>query len=154
MAKGYNEAVKLLNGYRQLQTAILNLEEEIAELERECGIVKSVRYDKTPVQGGTSGYEEGVISNLDRRAELQTRLDIARSKEGRIKRALDTLSTTERRILECAYIDFAPGYVYRLVEELHYEKTKIYNLRGFALGKFAAAMGIGILHAEKTRKNL
>lgn len=141
MAKSYSEVIKLLKGYRQLQTAIINLADEIAELERECGAIKSVRYDKTPVMGGTSGYEDSLISNINRRNQLNEKLENKKSKERRIQRALDTLTDEERFILRKAYIDYAPGYMWRLMDELHYEKTKLYNLRGFALGKFAAALG-------------
>ena len=140
MANGYDEAIKDLREYRDLKTALINIPDEIAELEQECGAVKSVRYDKTPVMGGTSGYEDALILNIDRRNRLAIRLDTAKSKINRIDRGLSGLTETERLILRRFYIDGQRGYLDRLTLELGYERAQIYRIKDAALQRFVRSM--------------
>ena len=57
-----------------------------------------------------------------------------------IDNALAMLDDQERLVLERFYINRCPGYVDVLCQELGYERSHIYNIKGAALRHFTTAM--------------
>ena len=57
-----------------------------------------------------------------------------------IERGLASLDKTERLVLDRFYIDRPKNHVERLMEELNYEKTRVYEIKDQALYKFTIAM--------------
>ena len=135
----YNAKQDLIE-YDSICQSLHNIPEQIRELEEQITSLKSVRYDKTPVQGGLSGQESRLIDYIDRKERLKINYAVARSKQERIKRGMDALDDRERRVVELLTIRKAAGNLDRLCREYSYEKSQIYNIQTRALKKFTLAM--------------
>ena len=140
MADWEKNAVKDLREYGCIKESLINIPAEIHELETAARTVKSVTYDKTPVEGGTSGREDALINNIDRRGRLAENLEVAKSKVARIERGLAVLSERERRVLDGFFMRREYGYLERLKLDLGYEDRQVYRIKDEALKKFTLAM--------------
>lgn len=129
-----------LREYRYIRDSIDNLRGQIEELERQAHTLKGTAYDRTPVKGGTSGWEDRLIGNIDRRGRLGENLRAVQAKVARIERGLAALTDRERRVLDGFYVDRRGQHVERLCEELGYEERNIYNIKDEALKKFTLSM--------------
>ena len=140
MADWEKHSIEDLREYGALKESLGTLPEEIRALEEDMQLVKGTRYDKTPVEGGASGYEERLINYIDRKGRLEQNLDLAQAKVERIERGLSVLTENERLVLTRFYIHREPRYLDRLCGELGYEKTAVYGLKNRALKRFTLAM--------------
>lgn len=140
MADWEKHSIDDLREYGALKESLGTLPEEIRALEEDMQLVKGTRYDKTPVEGGASGYEERLINYIDRKGRLEQNLDLARAKVERIERGLSVLTENERLVLTRFYIQREARYLDRLCGELGYEKTAVYGLKNRALKRFTLAM--------------
>lgn len=140
MAKWEANAKADLREYQQVKDSLENIPMRLHELELEIQSIKSVTYDKTPVQGGTSGREDHIINNIDERNRLKFNLQVAQLKVERIEKGLAGLNQQERRVLEYTFIRPEYGGVHRLCREMSYEKTAIYDMIGAALRKYTLSM--------------
>ena len=116
------------------------LPEKIRLLEDQMQFVKGTQYDKTPVEGGSSGYEERLINYLDSKTRLERNLKAAQERVDIIEHGLSVLSDTERLVLQRFYINREKNSVERLKNELGYEKSEIYRIKDNALKRFTVAM--------------
>ena len=133
-------AVKDLREYGCIKESLINIPAEIHELETALHTIKSVTYDKTPVAGGTSGREDALINNIDRRGASCGKPEVAKSKVARIERGLAVLSDRERRVPTGFFMRRSYGHVEWLADELGYEERNIYKIKDEALLKFTLAM--------------
>ena len=140
MADWEKNAIKDLREYQCIKESLVNIPAEIKELEMSVQTIKSVTYDKTPVAGGTSGREDALISNIDRRGRLTENLAVAQSKAKRIERGLAVLSEREKRVLDGFFMHRSYGHVERLADELGYDNSHIYRIKEDALKKFTLEM--------------
>ena len=115
-----------LNAWR---AALTTIPERIRALERAYGAIRSAMTDATPVAGGTTVRDEMLVSNIAERDKLKSNLEITRHNVKRLESALELLPRDERIILERFYVNREKNHVERLMEELHYEKTQIYQLK-------------------------
>jgi len=137
-------AVADLREYKAQLTSIQNLKDAIAECQAGIDQLHSTQYDKTPVMGGESGYEERILTNMDKIKRLNGNLAIARSKAARVDRGMAALDDEERIVLERMYVNQERDAVRRLCEDLNCEIAQIYRIRRRALNRFTRAM-YGIL---------
>ena len=140
MADWEKNAVKDLREYGCIKESLVNIPAEIKELEMAAQTIKSVTYDKTPVAGGTSGREDALINNIDRRGRLAENLIVAQCKVARIERGLAVLSEREKRVLDGFFMRREYGYLERLKLDLGYEDRQVYRIKDDALKKFTLAM--------------
>lgn len=140
MADWEKHSIEDLREYRAVKESLGTLPEEIRSLEEDMQLVKGTRYDKTPVEGGASGYEERLINYIDRKGRLEQNLGLAQARVERIERGLSVLTENERLVLTRFYIHREPRYLDRLCGELGYEKTAVYGLKNRALKRFTLAM--------------
>lgn len=140
MADWEKHSIEDLREYRAVKESLGTLPEEIRALEEDMQLVKGTRYDKTPVEGGASGYEERLINYIDRKGRLERNLAYAKAKVEIIERGLSVLTDNERLVLTRFYIHREPRYLDRLCGELGYEKTAVYGLKNRALKRFTLAM--------------
>lgn len=140
MADWEKHSIEDLREYRAVKESLGTLPEEIRALEEDMQLVKGTRYDKTPVEGGASGYEERLINYIDRKGRLEANLELAQARVERIERGLSVLTDNERLVLTRFYIHREPRYLDRLCGELGYEMRTIYRLKDSALKKFTLAM--------------
>ena len=115
-----------LNAWR---AALTTIPERIRALEMAYGAIRSAMTDATPVAGGTTVRDEMLVSNIAERDKLKSNLEITRHNVKRLESALELLPRDERIILERFYVNREKNHVQRHMEELHYEKTQIYQLK-------------------------
>ena len=134
------EAIDKLKGYEAHKRALENIPREIKRLEGAFGSIRSATTDGTPVSGGSSTREDTMLSNIAHREELERTLKQVKAWVKMVDAGLEVLDDEERLVLERFYIHRAKGNVDRLCEELHLEKTRVYELKDKALRHFTLAI--------------
>ena len=137
-------AIADLREYKAQLASIQNLKDAIAECQAGIDQLHSTQYDRTPVMGGESGYEERILTNMDKIKRLNGNLSIAKSKTARVDRGMAALDDDERMVLERMYVNQEREAIRRLCEDLNCEIAQIYRIRRRALNRFTRAM-YGIL---------
>lgn len=137
-------AIADLREYKAQLASIQNLKDAIAECQAGIDQLHTTQYDKTPVMGGESGYEDRILTNMDKLARMRTNLRMAESKVARVDRGLAVLDQEERITLERMYINSEREAIRRLCEDLNCEIAQVYRIRRRALNRFTRAM-YGIL---------
>ena len=118
--KYLERAAKELRNRETMETAALNLEDELRELEMRLRL---------------GGPRPCLEQKRDRTAK---RLDTLRARMCRCERALDTLTVRERYLIEHLYAYRTPKL--DIMETLHVEKTAYYRLRRSAVSSFVRAL--------------
>lgn len=135
------EAADKLMDYLTRKRALESIPGEIRRLEAESTRIRSVTTDATPIHGGgVSTREEALLSNIALRDELKARLRDTRRWLATVDAAMGELTDEEQRVLDLFYIHRAKGNVELLMEELHLEKTRVYELKDRALRRFTMAL--------------
>lgn len=137
-------AIADLREYKAQLASIQNLKDAISECQAGIDQLHTTQYDKTPVMGGESGYEDRILTNMDKIKRLNGNLSIAKSKAARVDRGMAALDDEERIVLERMYVNQEREAVRRLCEDLNCEIAQIYRIRRRALNRFTRAM-YGIL---------
>ena len=126
-----------LNGERE---ALIAIPERIQTLKLSFGAIRAARTDGDPVSGGTYRREDALLANIAERDRLRQNLEVTRREVEQLERALKKLSEDERLIIDRFYIDRPRDHVERLCEELHLEKSQVYELKNRALISLARAL--------------
>lgn len=134
------EAADKLRCYEARRTSLERAREEMRRLEGDMVRIRSAAADGTPVSGGTCGREDAMVSNITRRGELKVAMRTAAAWVRAVDGALAVLDEEERRTLDRFYIHRAKGNVERLCDELHLEKSRVYELKDKALRRFTLAL--------------
>lgn len=134
------ESIDKLKCYEAKQSSYNRAKEELRRLESEKTRIRSAVSDGTPVRGGTNTREDALVNNIAHQEELKRAMKEARSWVRMVESGLDILDDEERHILDRFYIHRAKGNVDRLCEELHLEKTRVYELKDRALRHFTLAL--------------
>lgn len=132
------ESMEELREYEAKRAATANLPDEIAKL-RASATAFGGSNSSTPVKGGGSKWEDRQINLIVKYDKLETSLAYACGWVAKVERGLAVLSAEERLILDRFYINPAKGNVDRLCDELHLEKTAVYNRKDAALRKYTLA---------------
>lgn len=134
------EAADKLKYYEAKRTSLERAREEMHRLEDDMTRIRSATTDGTPVSGGTSTREDAMVNNITRREELKVAMREAAAWVKIVDGGLAVLDEEERHILDRFYIHRAKGNVERLCDELHLEKTRVYELKDKALRHFTLAL--------------
>ena len=134
------EAIEKLKQYEAKKQSLRSIPEEIARLESAMQSIRSATADGTPVQGGGSGREDMMLSNIVHREELERALEQAQKWVALVDAGLDILSEEERLILDRFYVHSAKGNVDRLCGELGVEQATAYRYRDKALRHFTISL--------------
>lgn len=133
-------SVERLREYNGRLAAIESIPEQIKTLELQFKAIRSATKDGDPVKGGTTDREERLLSNISKRGELESNLEIAKREVQTTEKGLSVLTDKERRVLTVFFIDRPKDHVKKLCEEMMFEKTKIYQIKDEALKKFTKAV--------------
>lgn len=133
-------AIQDLRKYNYLVTSIENIPKRIEALEYAFENIKGATISPVPIKGGTSQHEDKLLDNIVERQRLQMLYTVDKMLLDIIERGLNALDENERLVLERFYINRHKDHVERLMEELNYEKSAIYELKDRALYKFTIAM--------------
>ena len=134
------EAADKLRCYEAKRASAVLAREEMQRLTYEATRIRSAAADGTPVRGGGSTREDVMVDNILRRGELDTAMRIAALWVRTVEAGLAVLDAEERHILDRFYIHRAGGHVERLCEELHLEKSQVYERKDRALRHFTLAL--------------
>lgn len=134
------EAIEKLKQYEAKKQSLRSIPEEIARLESAMQSIRSATADGTPVQGGGSGREDMILSNIVHREELERALEQAQKWVALVDAGLEILSEEEWLILDRFYIHPAKGNVDRLCGELCIEKSQVYSKKDAALRHFTISL--------------
>ena len=134
------EAIEKLKQYEAKKKALQSIPDEIRRLESAMRSIRGATSDGTPVQGGGSGREDMMLSNIVHREELERSLEQAKIWVSLVDAGLEILSAEERQILDRFYIHPARGNVDRLCEELGVEKSQVYARKDSALHHFTISL--------------
>ena len=129
------EAISDLNCYLARKNSILVMQEKIKELRAKEERLKSSG-NTTPVQGGSSKSEDMIINCIIECDHLKENIIAISRWLALFERGLKTLTEDERVVLDKFYINRPTRHIDRLCDELHYEKTRIYEIKDIALRKF------------------
>ena len=131
--------VQRLKAYEARLKAVESIPERIKMLELEYGSIKAGIGDGMPKASGGNKAEDQLVGNIAKREELKNNLEIARREIELTEKGLSVLDDEERRVLYVFFINRPSRHVELLCDELHIEKTKLYNLKDEALKKFTMA---------------
>lgn len=134
------EAADKLKCYEAKRTSLDRAQAELRRLEDDMTRIRSATTDGTPVSGGTSTREDAMVNNIAQREELKLAMKEATAWVKIVDGGLAVLDEEERHILDRFYIHRAKGNVERLCDELHLEKTRVYELKDKALRHFTLAL--------------
>lgn len=132
------ESMEELREYEAKKTAAVNLPDEIARIKADATKLGGSS-NSTPVKGGGTRWEDRQINMIVKCDKLETSLAYAKAWVANVERGLSILNAEERLILDRFYINQAKGNVDRLCDELHLEKTAVYNRKDAALRKYTLA---------------
>lgn len=133
------EAIKDLKTYPQRLKAKDNLKERMMILEEQFVSLKGVSTSE-PVKGGLSRQEEKMLDNIAERQRLEFSLKVVESLVELTEKGLGELDDKERKVLDGFYIKPMDNHVNVLCEQMHFEKSRLYEIKDNALRKFTIAM--------------
>lgn len=132
------EAEQTLREYAARKNAVERIPDEIAALEARFRSIRAPRLDGSA--RGEQTVEDGWIENIMRRDKLTRALYVASEEVRQTEKGLQKLSEQERRILDLFYIRRTHDSVERLMDELHLERSQVYERKDRALRHFTLAM--------------
>ena len=133
-------AIQDLRKYKYLKASMESIPERLEALRCMFTSIKGAATDKDPVKGGSSRYEDNLIDIIVEKERLKYLYRANKTLLDLIERGLASLDKTERLVLDRFYIDRPKGHVEKLMEELYYEKSRVYEIKDQALYKFTIAM--------------
>lgn len=134
------EAESRLRDYIYRKHSIEGIKEELEQIEQQLTSVRSAGADGMPSFGGGNGREDALLSLMVKKDTLEESLHDTQLFIQRIDTALDALNDQDRMILDKMYINPYRNAQFDLMDELHCEKSTLYNWKGRALRKFTLAM--------------
>lgn len=123
-----------------LEHCIESHKAQLAALEADYVSIKANVTSRSPVQGGASKMEDGMIANIMRRDRLNLNYDAAKKRYDLIVAALELLTDEQRMILDRFYVHRQRNHIDRLCDELNIERSEIYRRQDAALRAFTVAM--------------
>lgn len=135
------EAINDLRSYEIQKRSLNSIKERMEALEDNFKAIKCCQTDSVAVQGsGESHIEERMIDNIVERERLEHTYRATKMLVGIVERGLKELTDEERAVLNKFYINRPYRHVDILMDELHLEKTRIYQIKDKAIYKFTISM--------------
>lgn len=133
-------AIEDLRKYQAQKASLNNILGRARALKETYLSIKCVMSDSTPVIGGSSRIEDNMLDNIVERKRLEHTYKAAAQLVNLVERGLAGLSDRERLVLERFYVSRNRGHVEDLMEELHFEQRRVYQIKDDALYKFTIYM--------------
>lgn len=135
------EAINDLRSYEAQKQSLNCIKERISALEDSYQAIKCSQTDSIAVQGGgASRIEDRMLDNIVERERLTHTYKATQKLVGLVDQGLAGLTNDERAVLNKFYITRTHGHVETLMEELHLEKTRIYQIKDKAIYNFTISM--------------
>ena len=133
-------AIEDLKKYPMQKDSLENVKKRIGALKEKYQSIKCTLSDTTPVMGGSSRIEDHMLDNIVERKRLEHTYRATARLVELVERGLSGLDERERLVLERFYVQKNRNHVERLMEEMHFEKTRVYEFKDDALYKFTISM--------------
>jgi ArpU family phage transcriptional regulator len=134
------EAIEDLRKYTAQKESLKNIPARISAIEERLYKVKGTTLSAVPTHGGGSHYEDRMLDSIVEIERLKMTHAATRRLIAVVEKGLAGLTDTERVVLDRFYIRPVQGNVELLMQELGYEKTKIYSLKDQALYRYTFTM--------------
>lgn len=135
------EAINDLRSVETKRQSLSSIKERISALECEFQSIKCVQTDSVSIKGGsTSCVEDHMLNNIVERERLTHTYNATEKLVNLIERGFAELTDDEQAVLDKFFIHREHGHVETLIEELHLEKTSIYQIKDKAIYKFTISM--------------
>lgn len=131
------EVIERLRNLPAEQAAIINLQEQIANLESRFDSLRAAKTDGDPVSGGTNHREDDLINNIAERDERRADLAWTVNEVRIMERNLAALSPNEQLALRRFFINDEKYAADRIAEETGYERAQVYRIRESGLEHLA-----------------
>lgn len=125
-----------LRSYEARLQALENIKTRIAAQKLNLEGFKTAAADKEPVKGGTSRHDDRMINCIVEIERLKRNYSVTSRLVQLIEKGLSGLSSEERDVLDCFYINQQHRSIETLKEKLGYEKSQIYRIKDRALYVF------------------
>ncbi len=125
-----------LRSYEDRLKALENIKTRIAAQKLNLEGLRAAAADKEPVKGGTSRHDDKMINSIVEIERLKRNYGVTSRLVQLIEKGLSGLSSEERDVLDCFYINREYRHIDTLRDKLHLEKSQIYKLKDMALYKF------------------
>ena len=133
-------AIQDLKRYSGLKNSLETIPERIEALELQFTCVAGSAPDKIVVQNSGQAVDDKMLDNIVQRERLKLTFRANKVLVDLIERGLSALNDTERKVLECFYMYRCRGHVERLMDDLGYEKTAVYEIKDRALYQLTTHM--------------
>lgn len=131
-----SESISDLRLYGQRKKFLENVDSQLIWLENDFAALKGCATDSEAVDGGASKSEDHLLNNIVKRDKLIKNKKSAQEFVKTIEKTLFLLSERQQDILSEFFIERSRGYMDRLMEKMHVEKSRVYELKDEALHNF------------------
>lgn len=134
------EAINDLRNYLPRKRAVESMRERKRALEEKFQSIKCVTMDADPVKGGGSRMEDNLLNNITERERLDLNIKATTRLLALTEKGLGYLDDRQRMILHSFYVERPNDHVGELMEKLHMERSRVYQLKDEALYRFTVGM--------------
>lgn len=131
-----SESVADLRLYGQRKRFLENVDNQLIWLENDFAALKGCATDSEAVEGGASRSEDHLLNNIVKRDKLRQNKELSEKFVQTIERTLYLLPRQQQEILTEFFIDRSKGHIERLMDKMHIEKSRVYELKDEALHNF------------------
>lgn len=131
-----SESISDLRLYGQRKRFLENVDSQLIWLENDFAALKGCATDSEAVDGGASRSEDHLLNNIIKRDKLRQNKELAEKFVQTVERTLYLLPRQQQEILAEFFIDRSKGHIERLMDKIHVEKSRVYELKDEALHNF------------------
>lgn len=128
-------AIDDLKRFNYLESSVKEMRAEIADINAAL-IGGGYNMGSTPVQGGSSKLEDKYNNYMVKKDRLIQQVGQNEKDYIRIKKALDMLDETDRKLLNYAYINRTPNYIRLIMDTFCIESAQAYRYINNALNQY------------------
>lgn len=131
-----SESISDLRLYGQRKRFLENVDSQLIWLENDFTALKGCATDSEAVDGGASRSEDHLLNNIVKRDKLKQNKRLSKEFVEQVEKTLDMLPKQQKDILTEFFIDRSKGHIERLMDKIHVEKSRVYELKDEALHNF------------------
>ena len=131
-----SESISDLRLYGQRKRFLENVDSQLIWLEKDFAALKGCATDSEAVDGGASRSEDHLLNNIVKRDKLKQNKELAEKFVQTIEKTLYLLPKQQQEILTEFFVDRSRGHIERLMDKMHVEKSRAYELKDEALHNF------------------
>mgnify|MGYP000616036445 FL=1 len=131
-----SESISDLRLYGQRKRFLENVDSQLIWLENDFAALKGCATDSEAVDGGASRSEDHLLNNIVKRDKLKQNKELAEKFVQTIEKTLYLLPKQQQEILTEFFVDRSRGHIERLMDKMHVEKSRAYELKDEALHNF------------------